>query len=86
MRSLRPDVVITDEVATVDDVAMLQRAVRSGVVVIASVHAADLGEVRAKPDLGILVTQGVFERDVVLRMGEQAGEIVGVYGRRLEHL
>ncbi len=86
LRSLRPDVVITDEIATAEDVAMLQRAVRSGVTVIASVHAADLGEVRAKPDLGILVNQGVFERYIVLRTGERAGEVVGVFdrgGRRL---
>ncbi len=86
LRSLRPDVVITDEIATTEDVAMLQRAVRSGVTVIASVHAADLGEVRAKPDLGILVNQCVFERYIVLRTGERAGEVVGVFdrgGRRL---
>lgn len=86
LRSLRPDVVITDEIATADDAAMLQRAVRSGVVVIASVHATDLGEVRDKPDLGVLVAQGVFERYVVLRTGEHAGEVVGVYNRGLQHL
>lgn len=86
IRSLRPDVVITDEIATAEDAAMLQRAVRSGVVVIASVHAADLGEVRAKPDLGVLVSQGVFERYIVLRTGEQAGEIVGIYNRGLQRL
>ena len=86
LRSLRPDVIITDEIATADDAAMLQRAVRSGVIVIASVHAADLGEVRSKPDLGVLVNQGVFERYVVLRTGERAGEVVGVFNRGLTRL
>ena len=86
LRSLRPDVMITDEIATAEDVAMLQRAVRSGVVVMASVHASDLGEVRTKPDLGVLINQGVFERYVVLRTGERAGEIVGIYNRGLQRL
>lgn len=86
LRSLRPDVIITDEIATQEDAAMLQRAVRSGVVVIATVHAADLSELRSKPDIGILVQQGVFERYVVLRMGERAGEVVGVYNRGLQRL
>lgn len=86
LRSLRPDVIITDEIATAEDVAMLARAVRSGVVVIASVHAADLGEVRSKPDLGVLIQQGVFERYVVLRTREQAGEVVGVFDRGLVRL
>lgn len=86
LRSLRPDVIITDEIATAEDVDMLQRAVRSGVSVIASVHAADLGEVRSKPDLGLLVSQGVFERYVVLQTGEHVGEVVGVFDRGLQRL
>ena len=86
IRSLRPDIIITDEIATAGDVEMLARAVRSGVVVLASVHAADLGEVRNKPDLGALIEQGVFDRYVVLRMGEHAGEVVGIYDRGLKRL
>lgn len=86
LRSLRPDCVITDEIATADDVAMVRNAARSGVVVIASTHAADLDEVRHKPYLGDLFNEGVFDRYVVLTTGERAGEVVGVFdrgGRRL---
>ncbi len=86
LRSLKPDVVITDEIATQEDSAMLHRAVRSGVIVIASVHAADLADLRSKPGLDVLVSQSVFERYVVLRMGERAGEVVGVYNRGLQRL
>ena len=86
LRSLRPDCVITDEIATADDVAMVRSAARSGVVVIASTHAADLDEVRHKPYLSDLFNEGVFDRYVVLTTGERAGEVVGVFdrgGRRL---
>ena len=86
LRSLRPDCVITDEIATADDAAMVKSAARSGVVVIASTHAADLDEVRHKPYLSDLFNEGVFERYVVLTTGERAGEVVGVFdrgGRRL---
>lgn len=86
LRSLSPDVIITDEIATAEDVAMLQRAVRSGVVIIASVHATNLEDIMAKPDIKTLVTQAVFERYVILQKGKQAGEVVGVYGRGLERL
>ena len=86
IRSLRPDVMITDEISTVEDVQMLHRAIRSGITVIASVHASGLDEVRSKPDLNHLVTQGVFDRYVILRMGEHAGEVVGVYNRGLQRL
>ena len=86
IRSLRPDVMITDEIATLEDTQMLQRAVHSGITVIASVHASDLAEVREKPDLGSLIKQAVFERYVILRVGEHAGELVGVYNRGLQRL
>lgn len=86
LRSLRPDCVITDEIATADDAAMIASATRSGVVVLASVHAADLNELRQKPDLGELVAAGVFERYVVLQLGDSAGEVVGVYDRSLRRL
>lgn len=86
IRSLRPDVVITDEIATVEDVAMLHRAVRSGVIVFASVHAANIDDVMTKPDIGQLLTQQVFERYIVLQGDEQVGRVSGVFDRRLQRL
>ena len=86
IRSLRPDVMITDEIATAEDAQMLQRAVRSGITVFASVHAANLNDLRSKPDLSGLINQGVFERYVVLRMEEHAGEVTGVFDRGLQLL
>ena len=86
IRSLRPDVVITDEIATVEDVAMLHRAVRSGVIVFASVHAANIDDVMTKPDIGELLTQQVFERYIVLQGDGQVGRVSGIYDRRLQRL
>lgn len=86
LRSLCPDVVITDEIATAEDVVMLHHAVRSGVVVIASVHAADLEDLHSKPDLDLLIKQKVFEKYVVLQTGEKAGEVVGIFNRELHRL
>lgn len=86
IRSLRPDVVITDEIATVEDVAMLHRAVRSGVIVFASVHAANIDDVMTKPDIGQLITQQVFERYIVLQGDGQVGRVSGIFDRRLQRL
>ena len=86
LRSLRPDCIITDEIATANDVAMVRSATHSGVIVMASVHAADLNEAKAKPDIGELLNGGVFDRYVVLAGGTQVGEVVGVYDRGLRRL
>jgi len=83
IRSMRPDVIITDEVATNEDVDMIRLASRSGVGIIASVHASGIDEIRLKPYFSDLLNEGVFERYVVLGTGENLGKIAGVYDRNL---
>ncbi|MGN1234578.1 MAG: ATPase, T2SS/T4P/T4SS family [Christensenellaceae bacterium] len=65
IRSMRPDVLITDEI-TDAELPALKRAVGSGVAVCASFHA---DKVEEAPDF--------FERYVVL--GERIGKILGIY-------
>jgi len=84
IRSLRPDVIITDEVATSDDIEMIRIATRSGVCVIASVHAGNIDEIRQKPYFSELVREGVFDRYVVLGIRDTAGCVCGVYDRNLK--
>ncbi|MCL2846900.1 MAG: AAA family ATPase [Firmicutes bacterium] len=80
VRSMRPHVIITDEVATCADTEMIKTATHSGVRVIASVHAANIEEIRTKPNFRELVESAVFDRYVVL---SGLGKIEGVYDRNL---
>ena len=84
IRSMRPDVIITDEIATKEDIIMVKLATRSGVSVIASVHAGNIDEIRIKPDFCDLVTDKVFDRYVVLGIKDSAGTVLGVYDRNLK--
>ena len=84
IRSMRPDVIITDEVATKEDVGMIRLAARSGVSVIASVHASGIDEIRQKPYFADLVTEQIFDRYVVLGIKDSAGAVMGVYDRNLK--
>ena len=86
IRSMRPDVILTDEIATTEDAEMIRTATRSGVTVIASAHAADLDEIRFKPAFKNLIAEGVFERYVVLSAREAVGTVVGVYDQNLRNL
>ncbi|MCL2587265.1 MAG: Flp pilus assembly complex ATPase component TadA [Firmicutes bacterium] len=83
IRSMRPDVIITDEVATKSDIEMLSLAARSGVSIIATVHASGLDEVRLKPYFKDLIDERVFDRYVVL---EGLGKVAGVWDRNLKLL
>jgi len=83
IRSMRPDVIITDEVATKSDVEMLSLAARSGVSIIATVHASGLDEIRLKPYFKDLIDDRVFDRYVVL---EGLGKVAGIYDNNLKLL
>jgi stage III sporulation protein AA len=70
VRSLSPEVVAVDEIGRPEDAAALHDALRAGVRVLATAHAADLADVYARPVLADLVKDGVFGAFVLLsRMG-----------------
>ena len=86
IRSMRPDIIITDEIATREDIEMVKLAARSGVIIFASVHAGGLDEIRLKPHFRELIDTQVFDRYVTLVVRETAGVVAGVYDRNLKLL
>jgi len=86
IRSMRPDIIITDEVATASDIEMLRLAARSGVSVIASVHASGIEEIRNKPYFKDIIAEQIFDRYIVLGVRDSAGHVMGVFDRNLKLL
>ena len=83
IRSMRPDVVICDELATREDIDMVRQAARSGVCIFASVHARNIEDIRTKPIFRDLIDDQVFDRYVVLAVKDSAGTVTGVFDRNL---
>lgn len=83
LRALSPGVLVTDEVGTPADAEALARAAHSGCTLLASAHADDVVQARARPGLALLFDLGVFERVVVLsrRSGPGTVERVVAAGR-----
>ncbi len=78
VRSLSPDVVVTDEIGTAEDVDALLEAVNSGVRIIASVHAGSWRELEARPSLQPLFQEKTFVNAVLLSRRHGPGTIEGV--------
>jgi len=76
LRSLSPNIVITDELSSEDDWICAERAVISGVKLIASCHGASIDDIRAKEYF-----QNIFDVYVVLDDDGVPGRIKGVYNR-----
>jgi stage III sporulation protein AA len=78
LRSLGPEVLVTDELGGEDDALAALDAARSGVRVLATAHAADLGEVRRRPSMHRLIEERVFRRLILLSPGARPGVVLRI--------
>ena len=79
IRSLKPNVVICDELATYEDLLAVSEAMSSGVKVIASAHAFDHVELSKKPQFAELFKKKLFQRYVVISERNGPGTYEGIF-------
>ena len=80
LRSLSPEVLVTDELSDTLDAQAALEAIRSGVSMLATVHGRDLDSVCGRNTLYPLIRDRAFERYAVLDVHE-VGKLAGIYGR-----
>lgn len=80
IRSMSPQVIVTDELSGPEDAAALLDAYTCGCSVIASVHSSSLTEAAARPSLASLMSRRIFNLYAVLSP-EGGGQISALYDR-----
>ena len=73
VRSRAPDVIVCDEIGSVEDIKAIDYAMCSGVKGIFTAHGKDIDEVSRNPELSKLLNKKIFERIIILnpkRKGE----------------
>ncbi|MCI8531818.1 MAG: stage III sporulation protein AA [Lachnospiraceae bacterium] len=81
IRSMAPKVVAVDEVGSSEDLHALASAMNCGCVLLATVHAARMEELKTKPVLREMVKTGMFERYVFLEPCRVPGKIRQILDR-----
>lgn len=81
VRSMAPEVVAVDEIGSRADVEAMEYVMNSGVKLLATVHGNGMDDIKAKPVLGRLVREKIFQRYVVLS-GQKVGQIGKVFDER----
>ncbi len=66
LRSMSPQVIITDEIGREEDAGAIEEIINAGVVIIASAHGSSLEEICRRPILGCLLEKNYFERLIFL--------------------
>jgi len=75
IRSMSPQIIITDELGRAEDGAAVREALHSGVTVIASIHGSSHEDIKYRPHVGELIQNQYFDRYVVLSDRPKLGTI-----------
>lgn len=73
--NLRPDVIVSDELFSDEDIGGATKAMLSGVKLLASVHAESIRELELKPGFARLLNDKLFDYAVILSCDNLPGEI-----------
>ena len=83
IRSMRPDVIITDEIDLNKDLDGILEAINSGVSVIATIHAENLNQLKRKKGFDRVIDEKFFSRFIVLTSDEGPGTLTNIFDEKL---
>lgn len=83
LRSMSPNIIITDEIGTQGDKDAILKVLNSGVKIIASAHGYNLTELKMREELLSLIKAGAFERYIVLSSKNGPGTLEEVVNSQL---
>ncbi len=86
IRSLSPNLIVTDELGTKEDVDSIIYAVNCGVNVMASIHCENIDSLFKKPFIDKLLNDKCFNRYVLLSMKNGPGTIEAIYNENFSRL
>lgn len=86
IRALAPNLILTDELSSKEDVEALYHAGNCGVNVIASIHAASLLDLKKKIEFSSILKDKFFTRFVILSSREGPGTYEGIFDENFERI
>lgn len=78
IRSLSPQIIITDEIGRIEDLEAINECVNAGVKVISTIHALDIKELKARPLINKLLQNDTFQKIIFLSRRQGPGTIEDV--------
>lgn len=83
IRSMRPDIIVTDELDLTRDLNSILQAINSGVKVVATIHAKDINQLKRKPGFDQVLNEKYFARFVVLSNDDGPGTLNYIFDDKL---
>lgn len=79
IRSMAPDVILTDELGNKEDLEAINYACFCGVKIIASTHAKDILDLKNKANFNEIINKKIFKRFIVLSSRNGPGTYEGIF-------
>jgi len=79
LRAMSPDVIVTDEIGSLEDIHALEEVFNAGVRVIVTIHGSSLRELANRPALKYLLQLNIIERFVLLGRSRGVGTVEKIY-------
>ena len=86
IRAMNPNIIFTDELATIEDINAVEYANACGVSVVATVHSKNISALKLKPNFEAIIDNKIFKRYIVLSNRNGLGTIDGIYDENLNLL
>lgn len=86
IRSMSPDIIVTDELDLENDIDIIKSAINCGVKVVATIHAKDINELRRKTSFDTIINEKYFSRYVVLCSNDGPGTLNSIFDDKLNCL
>jgi len=86
IRTMRPDIIITDEIDIHKDLNTIVNATSCGVKVLATIHSDSVFSLKNKQGFNKVLEQGIFDRFVVLSSVEGPGTLNAIFDSKFNCL
>ena len=83
---MKPDIIVTDEINLDTDAEDIENALTCGVKVIATLHASNIFDLKAKPAFKSILNKKLFSRYIFLSNSDGVGTIDGIFDENLYYM
>lgn len=79
LRSMSPNVIVTDEIGSIEEIKSLYTALNGGVNLITTVHGNSIEDIKERKELSSLLDKELFQKVIILSSRNGAGTIEKIY-------
>ena len=79
LRSMSPNIIVTDEIGSIDEIKALYTALNGGVSLITTVHGDSIEDIRNRKELSQLLEKDLFKKVIILSAKKGPGTIEKIY-------